>query len=214
MLRTFFVFKEAGCDPIDCTSESCSFPRYESALPAIQNDVVKFILSKNEYNFWAAKHLEVVLVDLCGENEQELVHTISETVDQYFITATIPNIVGAYRFAIKANIKISVVSFTNETSPGACDAILTVEIQDAPAEVFEFSVDGINWAISSTFTDLCVTEDILVQARIQGDTCPVGQLIVGFSVGDCSSVNEPYLYDFKDEYLYVWKNCELNDFIS
>lgn len=179
-----------------------------SCIKIVTKVVIKFIVDKSQANFWDSQHLKIGIADECGTFIED-VGTIAQGGSQYFVTATVPALLGPHRFVIYEDLYIIVLSFTNETTPGACDAIITFEIPSAPAESFEWSSDGENWQESSTFTDLCLVETTFY-VRVAGETCTSGELTLDLTPGDCI-YDEPYLADLADDDLYTAYNCYLND---
>lgn len=213
MLRTFIRFSEVEDCQNPCVEDSTCFnssPNYESTLPAIAGDVFKFIVNKSDANFWDAQHIGIGIAQDCGPFIQN-VGTVEQSETQYFITATIPVLQGPHRFVIYNALNITLFSFTPETSLDACDAIATFEIPNSPGESFEWSIDGINYQESSTFTGLCM-EPIIVYVRIVGDACTSGEKEFDLSFSDCQYSGFT-VADMADIYLFQVSNCTFNDFV-
>ena len=217
MLNTFLRFESANfCTEQTCVEESTCFnsdPEYTTVLPAIQGDEIKFIVAKSDVTFYAAEHLEICIADECG-NVIEASGTIEEGDTQLFVTALVPGDLanGLYTFVFRRNLQIDLISITPETSPGACDAIVTYEIPSAPAQVFEWSLDGITYQSSSTFTGVC-QEPITVYVRVVGDTCDSGEVDFDLTPLDCSLYQGWTLQQFQDAGIRLFQmyDCLLSD---
>jgi hypothetical protein len=219
MLNTFIKFNQVGyCEAQECevVTPCLSSDEYiESFLPAKPSDVIKVIVNKSDASSYGAEHLAIYLADDCGTVlDIELEYTIEESTTQYFISVTIPvDLKGIYRIAIVRNLQISISSYTPESTEGACDGIITFEILNAPAQVFEWSIDGVNYQESSTFTDVCLDQIITAYVRVQEDECNSGEAQFDFTTIDCELLNDLYLFDLIDVELSKLRDCYLNDWL-
>lgn len=217
MLRTFIRFEEVSyCGERECPEDTTcfnSYPNYESSLPAMEGDVIKFIVDKSEANFWDSQHLKIGIADECGTFIED-VGTIVQGGSQYFITATVPALLGPHRFVIYESLNIELLSIIPETSPGACDATVTFEIPNAPAQSFEWSLDGVTYQDSSTFTGVC-EELLTVYVRIEGETCTSGEVDIDLSPVVCGDYEGFTLQQVIDSGVYLAQvlDCTLDDFI-
>lgn len=213
MLRTFIRFEQTNyCGDRECPDDSVCFnssPQYESVLPAIEGDVIKFIVDKSEADFWDSQHMKIGIADECGIFIQE-VGTVEQGGSQYFISATVPDLIGPHRVVLYNSLNIQLLAITPETSPGACDAIVTFEIPTAPAEDFEWSLDGLTYQESSTFTGVC-QEEITVYVRVVGEDCTVGEVDFDLTLGDCDYSGFTWA-DMANYYYFQIGQCTFNDF--
>jgi hypothetical protein len=214
MLRTFIRFSTGSlCNDPECVESSCFnlAPEYETALPAIYQDEIKFIVDKSDANFWDAQHLKVAIADECGNYIQDA-GTIEQGGGQYFVTVTVPDLTGPHRIIIYNSVQVNLISITPESSPGACDAIVTFEIPEAPTENFEYSLDGTTFQSSSTFTGVC-QELLTVYVRIVGETCTCGEVNIDISPLDCTDYSGWTLQQFQDAGIKLFQlyDCTLDD---
>lgn len=214
MLRTFIRFGQVNyCGDRECpVDETCfnSSPEYESSLPAIEGDSIKFIADKSEFDFWDAQHMKIGISDECGVFIQEC-GVVEQGGSQYFITATVPVLTGAHRFVLYNSLNIQLLSiFRNDVG---CGGVVTFEIPTAPAEIFEWSADGENWQESSTFTELCLEGVITIYVRIQGEECTVGEVGFDFDPINCLDYKGWTLQQFQDAGIRLFQmyDCLLED---
>ncbi len=217
MLKTFIRFEETNyCEDQACSDSTVCFsgdPVEDYALILKPADEIKFIIDKSQAGFYAAEHLLLNIADECG-NIIEVAGTIEESEDQYFCTFTVPELTGQHTLTIERNVLVYLSSFTPETNPGDCDAEITISINNPPTSLFEYSVDGINYQESTTFTGLC-QEPLTIYVREQGDTCDSGITNIDISPVVCGDYEGATLQDVIDDGIYLGQvlGCTLDDFI-
>lgn len=218
MLNTFIKLTPVSyCTEQECEEETQCFgasPVYELALPAKPSDLFAWIEEKENANFWDSTHLKVALADSCGNVLVEDIGTVEQSDSQYYISATIPEDTenGGYTFVIYRDLVIQLFSFTPESSPGACDASVTFEIPNEPAESFEWSLDGETFQESSTFNNIC-QELLTIYVRVVGDTCLSGQKDIDIEPVNCLDYKGFTLQQMKDSGVLLLQiyDCLLSD---
>lgn len=219
MLNTFIKLQTVSyCTEQECQEEEQCFssaPVYELALPAKPSDVIAWIENKDSYDFWDAEHLRIGLADSCGNIVVEDIGTIAESDTQYYFSATIPadTVDGGYTLVIYQQLTIEIISITPETSPGACDASVTFEIPNEPAESFEWSLDGETYQESSTFNGVCQDQTLTVYVRIVGQECTSGEIEEDIRPVDCSEYQGWTLQQFQDAGIKLFRiyHCLLSE---
>lgn len=219
MLKTFIRFTEVDyCDTENqtCTDTEVCFssdPVYDNLLILKPDDEIKFIIDKSQALDFAAQHLVLNIADECG-NIIETTGTIEESELQYFCTFTVPVSTGSYTLVVSQNVQVFLSEFTPESSEGACDAEITVDIENPPALLFEYSIDGVNYQSSPTFAGVC-QENLTIYVREQGYTCDSGITNINISQIECGDYEGAALQDVIDDGIYLGQvlNCTLDDFI-
>lgn len=155
------------------------------SLPVVNGDVIRWVMDKSEvdYDGDSISNLRIGITQ-DGVLIQEDVGTIIEYEDQLFCTATIPCLKDCeYEFVV---YRIDVIDYigvviTPPTLPELCDGqIQAVVTLGSPP--YEYSLDGINWQSSDTFTNLCA-ENYTVYARDQD--CSLGTKPAFLDTVDC-----------------------------
>jgi hypothetical protein len=206
---------EGQTEPIVLEETEYCGEHYETKMIGKAGDVIAFIIDKSEVEtFIDAIHLSVALTSNGILTELDIA-TVADSEAQYYITATLPIdlIDGEYEITILKNYVMQVISFTPETSLNACDATFTVEVVDAPAINFEFSINQIDWISDGVFAELCM-EEYTIYVREEGDeTCIYGTLDFNASPLDCGEYEGFTLQQVIDtgKFLSQFYNCTLDD---
>lgn len=219
MLTTFIKFTPTNdfCE-LPCGNDEvvlCRDNFYESNIIAKKSDTISFIISKSEYNLFIDKVNLFVALSRCGEFVAVSEFTILESVSQYYITCILPSYLtnDSYQLILFVKYKLVVYSFIPETSPGACDAIVNLAVENPPAVSFVYSKDGINWFDSSTFTGLCMQPYNFYVKENNDDDCTLESIIFNATPVDCGDFAGDYLQQLNDYFLTQLANCELFDMI-
>lgn len=221
MLKTFIRFTPVDyCIEaqeeclVDEEIESCE-EHFDSVIPAKEGDTISFIIDKTEYDlFINSIHLKAALTN-CGIIEQLNIAEITQSDSQYFVICTLPSNLnnGSYEITIYKEYQMEVISFTPETSDGACDATFTVEVISAPAINFEFSIDQVTWNSTGVFTGLCMGI-YTIYVREEGDEeCTYGYLVYNAEAISCLDYKGYTLDEFIASGIFMiqLKDCSIDD---
>lgn len=110
---------------------------------------------------------------------------------------------------IEEPINIS-VEITNESQEGECDGELVITASGGTGP-YEYSIDGITFQGSDTFSSLCVG-CYSITVKDANDSLGFSTACIDTNV-DCSIYSSPDLFDLVTTDLSKLINCELNDLI-
>lgn len=103
---------------------------------------------------------------------------------------------------------LSISSFTNPSDDETCDGEVELSASGGTGP-FTYSIDGINYQPSTTFTALCYGQEYTFWVK---DSKGVTKSIV-FQFQDCSQFANSEAFDIKDIYAFEISNCEAFDFV-
>jgi hypothetical protein len=102
------------------------------------------------------------------------------------------------------------VEITNESAEGECDGEFVITVTGGTGP-YEYSIDGITFQPSDTFSGLCAGCYTIVVRDADGN---LGFLAACVDTNvDCSIYNSPDLFDLANTDLSKLINCELNDLL-
>lgn len=186
-------------------------------LPVIHNDLIAWVMEADEV-LYNGEQLEDLRIGISKDGVliQGDLGTITQFGTQLFCEATLPCVTDCeYEFVI---YRIDVIDYigvivTPPSTVGACDGSVQAVVQ-LGTPPYEYSLDGITWQLSDTFTGLCA-QDYILYARDQD--CSQGLKGVFLKTIDCSLFHGKTLQQVVDTGItlgqVISSGCILCDFL-